>query len=130
MVWALVWYLMGPSFDHHFAERQLGHSHLYLAQHDADHRHPYQDAHPHSGPDQEHTTPVGFSEGVPAEEGIVYLSSNDGTDRSIDTALSPAIKPAAIFPYLGNNSLFLRKIPETNALNEAFVSPPKKPPTI
>ena len=130
LVWVLVWSLLGPPFDHHFAERQLGHSHIYLAQHDADHRHPFQDAHPHSGPGQEQTAPVGFSEGVPAGEGIVYLSSNDGTGRSIDTALSLAIKPATIFPYLGNNSLFLRKVPESNALNEAFVAPPKKPPTI
>ena len=120
--WVLVWSLLGPSLDHHFAERQLGHSHIYLAQHDVDHLHPYQDAHPHSGPGQEQTTPVG--------EGIVYLSSYDGSGRSFESPLSLAIKPATIFPYLGNNSLFLRKIPESNALNEAFVAPPKKPPTI
>ena len=130
LVWVFAWSLLGPSFDHHFAERQMGHSHIYLAQRDADHRHPYLDIHPHSNPDREQTTSGGFFEGVPAGEGIIYLSSNDGASQSIEIASSLAIKQAVIFPYRGNNSPILRKIAESRAYNEAFVAPPMKPPTI
>ena len=129
LAWVLVWALLGPSFDHHFAERQLDHAHAYSAQLDVDHSHPYQSPHPHDASNQG-SAPSKIVRDTREGGGIVYLSTYRGSGHLIESSLSLAYKSAAIFPYLGNSFIFLRTLPESNDLKEAFVAPPKKPPTV
>ena len=68
---------LGPSLDHHFAERRHDHSHLYLSTIDRAHSHPYESFH------AEHQSPELSAE-------IVYLSSHQGNVESAGYQMLPS----------------------------------------
>ena len=124
----LVLSFFGPALDHHFAERHYNHTHIYLALPDAHHSHPYERPHPHSYDPGEHCD-IESPLGGPGTNGIVYLASHDGTGQETAKSFGPATRLALMFPYLGDNSFFSKPGQVTGIFQEAFVAPPKKPPT-
>ncbi|MEE3015154.1 MAG: hypothetical protein VX505_13490, partial [Chloroflexota bacterium] len=73
---AIVLVFLGPLMDHHFAERQHNHSHIYLTGSVAEHKHPeghpFEIPHSHSNTDRQGT----------GHHGIIYQTSNDGLHDS------------------------------------------------
>ena len=103
---AVVVAFLGPAVDHHYAERQHGHSHLFLTDTAAGaghpKLHPFERPHSHS----ESTTLQTL------QDEIFYQPSNDGLTHPIhrlDTASFTVIA-------------------DDGAYNEAYVPPPTRPP--
>ncbi len=79
----------GPVLDHHFAERQPAHEHVYLGEARPHHGHPYETLHSHA------TGPAGSTsdraEAKPAPDGGVALTSSDGVAVEAQSAGVPVL---------------------------------------
>ena len=118
---AVVLGFIGPVVDHHFAERQHNHSHLYLTVNAAEHGHailhPFEEPHSHVTADTE----------AAGHHGVLYQTSNDGLGDS-GTGLvigfiedsSPQIRSGDFLPNAQADS--------ARNLHEAFMAPLKRPP--
>ena len=128
---ALLLSFSGPLLDHHFAERQHDHVHIYLGPAAPDHAHPYEVSHVHSHVHDASDVATGSSpSGHPAPGDIVFLTSHDAVGQDFAPVTAPVIQGAAVFPDLGDGgSVF--SLAHSNAVPpEAFVPPPKKPPRV
>lgn len=108
---------LGPVLDHHFAERQPGHTHLYLGAHVPDHLHPYQQAHTHHRAEA----------ASPRSDDTVYLTTQDGIGLDWSTAVSPLLDASPVFPDHGDGPLLVSEAAHRE-LFEAVVSPLERPP--
>jgi hypothetical protein len=115
----------GAALDHHFAERQPGHQHIYLGPAIPEHDHLYRQHHQHLPDGHEHGAVP--SQGVPSG-GIIYLTSSDGLAQISVTVLAPAMTPAMEFPGAGDSPLNPAAAEGHRALQEAAIAVPKKPP--
>lgn len=113
---------LGPAIDHHFAERQHEHSHLYLTVNAVTHGHPglhpFEEAHSH---------------GRSATEGgmgssILYQTSNDGLGGSGSVSITAVIDDGRVFPLHREDSLSLVMTAGHAAYREAYIARPKRPP--
>ena len=118
---AIVSVFLGPLMDHHFAERQHNHSHIYLTGSVAEHMHPeghpFEIPHSHSNTDRQGT----------GHHGIIYQTSNDGLHDS-GTGSVIAFVDKSSLPLAGDYSSPDALTNSESILAEAFVAPPKKPP--
>ena len=126
---ALLLPFLGPAMDHHFAERQHGHGHVYLGAASAEHQHPYEGPHIHQNdPHLAHGGSVVAVPGNGVPDDIVYLTSYRGLGQELASPLAAPIRPAVIFP---DNDPFLFAIARReHILSGVFVAPPENPPRI
>jgi hypothetical protein len=108
---------LGPVLDHHFAERQPGHTHLYLGAQVPGHLHPYQQAHTHHQAEAEPSR----------SDDTVYLTTHDGIGLDWSTAASPWVDAASVFPNDDDGPLQVAQGVQSR-LSEAVVSPLERPP--
>lgn len=124
---ALLLPFLGPAMDHHFAERQHGHGHVYLGPALVDHQHPYDTDHAHFEPRE---SDIGAMEVVPLAGttlgDIVYLASDDGIDQRNAAPFVPATQSTAIFP--DPDSFLLAVVHQDNIPHGVFVAPLEDPP--
>ncbi len=109
---------LGPLGDHHYAERQPNHAHVYLGPAAPDHVHPFEmDGHRvHHRHD--HAPPSG---------GIVYLASHDGTSPTQVDVTIPSMEGSPFALREEEHAPF--GIARDDTLpNDAFIAPPKQPP--
>ena len=118
---AVVLVVLGPAVDHHFAERQHNHSHLYLTISAAEHGHP--GLHPFEEPHSHITTEIEAA----GHHGIIHQTSNDGRGGSGAGSVIAFIDDSA--PQLhGDNFLPNPQTERESNLRGAFVAPLKRPP--
>ncbi|MBM3943378.1 MAG: hypothetical protein FJ316_10750 [SAR202 cluster bacterium] len=124
MLFALVLSSLGPALDHHIAERQPDHQHIYYGQVNPDHTHPYQQSHHHAN-----AAPPGSEgpSGTPSGD-ILYLTSSDGVSQTSLAIILPGTLPDQVAPDPGDESLFVGAADGYHTLREASISIPKKPP--
>lgn len=117
--------------DHHFAERQPNHVHLYLRQVVPQHVHSYEIHHTHPRlPEADNARSQGSPESNPAPDGILCLTNNDGMTRGIVQLTVPFQHLSIGFPNPEDSSLTFG-IPTAGAiLQDAYLPLPKKPPRI
>jgi hypothetical protein len=129
---ALLLVFLGPSLDHHFAERQFGHGHVYLNSGAPGHVHFYEDPHGHShgsvADGHLHLLPEDGA-GARGSNEIVYLTSNDGTGTAFAGLSGPLADQEFGFKEPGNDSM-LGIFSDEAVHVGAFVPPPKRPPRI
>ncbi len=118
---ALLMSALGPAADHHFAERHPGHAHLYLGPEVPDHLHSYEtrNAHFHSH--------GALSDG-PTPEGVIYLTTHDGSGQGLSDVTAPTVSPSTVFPDPGDDRPYFGSADGESALPGAFVAPPERPP--
>jgi len=118
---AVVLVFLGPAVDHHFAERQHNHSHLYLTASAAEHGHP--GLHPFEEPHSH----IATNTKAAGHHGIIYQTSNDGlgdsgTD-SVKVFIDDSVPPLHSGDFLPN-----AQTDRGSDLREAFLAPLKRPP--
>ncbi len=122
LVGAFVLTFFSPVVDHHFAERQIGHSHVYLAGHSASYGHP--DLHPfeHSHLHDE------SSKSDFGQDGILYQTSDDAPSDPGSTS-GGAVVNNTLPPRFDSSDLLSRAVPAGDSgYRDIFLLPPKKPP--
>ena len=129
VLWALFSPVLGPMMDHHFAERQHNHAHIYFGTPDIDHLHPYVDHHDHRIIRWANDEQWGDAQaGTDVSIDVVFLAPLDGMGQNSLALLTPAMSSMNTFPDQGNSNLFLEWRERYVPLQEAHVPPPKKPP--
>lgn len=122
---ALALPLFGPVLDHHFAERQPHHVHVYLGGPVPDHLHPYETSghlhHGHAGNHAHHH---------PAQnDGILFLTDHEGIGHGLAAVVSSLGQDTPLFP--GPNAVVRSGISSDGpAPRDALVLLPKKPPRV
>ena len=119
---ALILVFLGPAIDHHFAERQHDHSHLYLSSAAANHGHP--GLHPF---EQLHSHGAVVTNDA-EQDGVIYQTSDDRTGDSGSASGAVVINNGLSLLIDGRDLLSLAVAPGEGLYLEAFVPPPKKPP--
>jgi hypothetical protein len=119
----------GPVLDHHFAEWEPYHEHIYLGSTLPKHLHSYEMPRSHgqktAAPASGNTAPDSSS-----PDGIVYLTSYDGIGETLTFPVFPLLHLALVFPELENNQFVFNTASNDRIPSEAFIAPPKKPPRI
>ncbi len=129
LLFALIVGLMGAAFDHHFPERQPGHTHLYLDAVSQNHLHPYEILHSH---------PVdslgghfsGFSLGKSSTEEILYFAPDGGLHSTFDSFISAPIHLGVVFGDLQDHGSLWGFSNNENVPPEAYIAPPQRPPAL
>jgi len=115
--------------DHHFAERQHNHSHIYFGPPDVDHNHPYQDRHMHQPIRSANQNDMNNDLSAPnIPVGVVYLAPLDGMGQDSLASLAPMTQPMNSFSNQGDPPLLLTWPQRYDPLQEDYVSLPKRPP--
>lgn len=111
---------LGPLIDHHFAERQPHHEHVYFWSQGSDHSHSY-------GLDHRHH-PIASTDRAAQTEDPVMLTSNDATAGGVSLLSSVSTDSEITLPDQDDTWLLFRPADHDRLLNESFLSLPKKPP--
>ena len=117
-VGALLLPALGPLLDHHFAERQPGHNHVFLDQAPHEHLHAYEYAGHHHG---EHDSPT---------DGVVIVTSYDAMGTGLADVTPPVTRVSRLLPELTPDKTAFgfdeaHKLPSGES-----VSPPTQPPRL
>ena len=136
-VGAMLLVFLGSSLDHHFAERQFGHGHVFLSFDSLWHVHFCEGSQGHSRDPVDggnlHLLSNNGAEssgpGVPGSGAIVYLTLNDGTGTAFSGLSGPLTGQEYGLNELGNASMLGTFSDEAVRIG-AIVPPPKKPPRI
>mgnify|MGYP001177303948 FL=1 len=118
---AVVLGFIGPAVDHHFAERQHNHSHIYLTVSAAEHGHailhPFEEPHSHVTADTEAT----------GHHGVLYQTSDDVLG---DSGTGPVIAfiEDSTSPIRSGDFLPNSQADSGRSLHETFMAPLKRPP--
>ena len=126
---ALFMPFFGPMLDHHFAERQPSHEHVFLGSASAEHVHFYEAAHTHFHVHDLPATPGGngpVSKELPHE--VVYLASQDWVEQSSPSLTITSLQVDFVFPDQGDGRFLLSLTGQDNLPPEIFIPPPKRPP--
>jgi hypothetical protein len=130
-LYALFLSFFGPVLDHHYAERQSDHAHIYLGRVVPDHVHPYEAPHTHR-PTQE--TDGGTSSHAPlsdkAPNDTIYLTSYNGMGQVFPQLTVPSIYLAPNFLFPKDHRLSFATPGDDSPFQETFIAPPKKPPRV
>ena len=113
---------VSPALDHHFAERQHDHSHVYLTSSAASLGHP--GLHPF---EQAHTQDVSSADDQ-IQLGILYQTSDDSLEDSSSVVVAVVLDSHT--PIKAGDLLSLAIFDGEGPYLEAFVEPPKRPPRI
>jgi hypothetical protein len=131
VVYALLAPFLGPMLDHHFAEQQYNHQHIYFGTTGTKHVHFYELLHPHSHAHHAPITPTSngpASNELPNE--VVYLTSQDGAGQSVSYLTATSLYIDFVFPGLGDSRSLLRSTGQDGLPPEIFIPPPKRPPRV
>ena len=113
---------VGPLVDHHFAERQFHHAHLFPSGALPEHQHSLEIGHHHT---------TGYN-GMPIGQGAtaegVYLTSTDAAGPGTATMIASATGVSPVFPDSGGRLFLFGNAAGDIPLSEAFPGLPKKPP--
>ena len=112
---------LGPTFDHHFVERQHNHSHIYLSPGPADHYHP--ESHPFEEPHSHSNIGTDFHE----HGNVIYQASHDGIGDS-GTNFTIAMTNDSYPCTYEDGSTTERKSNGENNLAATVMRPLKRPP--
>ena len=126
VAYALFIPFFGPLMDHHFAERQLNHAHVYLGEVNQDHLHPFEAAHNHSSAGHDHQAASRDT----APDDIVYLTSNDGLSQGVPQITTASAHVAAQFPNPEEHNSTLNTPEDAVHYDDALLALPKKPPRV
>jgi hypothetical protein len=128
-LYALILPFFGPLLDHHFAERQHNHQHIYFGATATDHVHFYDLPHPHSHVHDTPATPHGDGTGSTASPNdVISLASHDGVGHSCPSCSIPSFYLAPEFPDLGDSRFLLSPTSQDSLPLETVIPPPKRPP--
>jgi hypothetical protein len=128
-VCALFTPFFGPMLDHHFAERQHNHQHIYFGSTGPDHVHFYDLLHLHSHSHNLPAIPPGNgSESNASPNEVIYLTAADGVGQSAPSFTIPVLQVDFVFPDLGDNHFLLSPTSQDSVPPEIFIPPPKRPP--
>lgn len=109
---AVLMIVIGPAFDHHFAERQAGHGHVFLNDVPFDHDHQVDVEHAHGAGER-----VAMS--------VVATGDSDAAGIAIDNI----VPPMTIGPGDGDDALQLvRVVADDDHPHGRTASPPVRPP--
>jgi hypothetical protein len=130
-LYALILPFFGPLLDHHFAERQHNHQHLYFGTKDTDHVYfhdlPYSHSHTHDTP----ATPQGNgTENTASSNDVISLASHDGVGHSCPSCSVPSVYLNPGFPDLGDGRFLLSPTGQDSLPPETVIPPPKRPPRV
>ncbi|MDA1129264.1 MAG: hypothetical protein O2913_11285 [Chloroflexi bacterium] len=118
---AVILAFIGPAMDHHFAERQHDHSHVYLTNSAASYGHPglhpFEQTHYHGPSPADHL----------GQDGILFQTSNDGSQDSGSVVVGAVLNDGPTQISAGD-LLSLAIFDGEGPSLEAFVEPPKNPP--
>ncbi len=104
--------VVGPVLDHHFAERQASHGHVFLDQVTPEHSHSADDGHGHETADL-----ISVS--------IIATTDSDATGMSVDNVVPPTVlKPARDMNSLRFVGLVTDEDPPTGLTGSPLVRPP------
>ena len=117
-VGALLLPALGPLLDHHFAERQPGHSHVFLDQAPHEHLHAYEYAWHHHG---EHDSPP---------EGVVVVTSYDAMGAGFADVTPPVNRVSRLLPELAPDKTAFGFDEARMPPSGESVSPPTHPPRL
>ncbi|MCH2501137.1 MAG: hypothetical protein FI715_06510 [SAR202 cluster bacterium] len=119
---AVVVAFLGPAVDHHYAERQHGHSHLFLTDTAAGaghpKLHPFERPHSHNESTTQQTL----------QDEIFYQPSNDARGELGTTFVAAGINDGLTHPIHRLDTASFTVIADDGAYNEAYVAPPTRPP--
>ncbi len=128
-VYALFLPFFGPMLDHHFAERQYHHQHIYFGSAGVEHVHFYELAHSHTH--YALATPPGNAPlGNESPNEVVYFTSQDGVGQSFLSFTATSLYVDFVVPDLGDNQFLFGFTNQDNLPPEIFIAPPKRPPRI
>lgn len=128
---ALALATFGPVLDHHYAERQHSHDHIYIGYADGDHEHPYETDHVHSyghyhqaspwSPDSRHA--ASSSAG-----GTLYFVTYDMSDQGFASATLAPIALSDLLPNAGSDDFVKGFDSGQDIPTDPFLSKPDHPP--
>ena len=119
--------LFGPVVDHHFAERQLPHRHIYLNQIALDHVHPFELSHTHLHEAGDPDTSSSLS-GRKAPDDIMYLTSDDGMGQAVAQFTPPPAHLTTSFLDLVDHRFAFGAPGGGSFPQGAFIVSPRRPP--
>jgi hypothetical protein len=126
---ALFMPFFGPMLDHHFAERQPSHGHIFFGPADAEHVHFYEAAHTHFHAHDLPAIPAGNgSESNKLPNEVVYLTSPDGVGQSSPSFTVTSLYIDLVFPDQGDSRFLLSLAGQDDLPSEIFIPPPERPP--
>ena len=124
---ALLLPLLGPLADHHFAERQPGHLHIYMAGVPIQHLHDHQAFHSH---DASIADPLGVEESRPVLENSVIFMPQEGEGLSVSTLGVTLALLTSVVALAIPTMLTLLTPRSQRALRGIALSPEPPPPRI
>ena len=122
LVVALLLVFIVPTFDHHYAERQHDHSHLFLTASASSQGHP--DLHPF---EQTHSH-TGFGEQESKGDGVIYQTSNDLFGESGSVSFTAFISDGLTRTTDNHEMLSFAILARGSILSENSPDPPTRPP--
>ena len=122
LVVALLLVFIVPTFDHHYAERQHDHSHLFLTASAFSQGHP--DLHPF---EQTHSH-TGFGEEESEGDGVIYQTSNNLFGESGSVSFTAFIGDGLTYTTHSNEMLSFAIAARGSILSENSPAPPTRPP--
>ena len=122
LVVALLLVSLVPTFDHHYAERQHDHSHLFLTASASSQGHP--DLHPFEQP-HSHT---GFGEQESEGDGVIYQTSNDIVGASGSVSFTAFVGDGLTYTTHSNEMLSFTIVARGGIISENSPAPPTRPP--
>lgn len=124
---ALLTPLLGPLVDHHFAERQPGHVHIYLGGIPIQHLHDHEAFHTHDAPTAD---PAVSEAGAHVLENGVIFMPQEGEGLSVTTVGVTLALLATIIAIALPNLLTLQSPRSLRAMRGVFLSPDPPPPRL
>lgn len=113
---------VGPLFDHHFAERQPHHQHLFFGLFTGEHTHSYGLGN--------HHYPSQWTADTAPPDGVVFLTSTDGSGPGVAVVTSLLVNQEMDFPATDDSWLLSGDAGDDRVLTEATIRLPKKPPRV
>ena len=122
LVLALVLVFLAPALDHHFAERQHNHSHIFLTSSAASHGHPelhpFEQIHLHDD----------FTGQDSQDDGVLYQTSNDGLGESGTVFFITFINDGQSYPIYSIDTLSFAMAAGDGIYQGTSPAPPTRPP--
>lgn len=130
-VYALFLPFYGPALDHHIAEREASHQHIYVEHASPTHAHPYEVPHTHG------TTQASADSRVPGASsahlrsgGMVCLPSHDAMGQVVAQLKVSAVHVSLGIPDLGDRHSTFATPGDGGFCQDVFIAPPRKPPRV
>lgn len=119
----------GPVLDHHFAERQPFHIHVYPSGNDGHHHvHFYEQGHSQSH--EPEGRDAHSYDRQSQDSNIIYLTSDEGWSQGANSVVVTTSHVDVLYPPAADNPFLPGSTGQDPYPLENFVAPPKKPPRV